>query len=247
MGPYALTSLFVPDSETTFVGVPVRGEVSSGCSAGMSDAGVIMCRQFLEKFAAARRSKRADKGRSLRMQPRKSLSHGDRVSPDTSDGEKVTSIIDLNELRLTRQIWAAASPTEVYDLISDVSAMPKWSPNLVHAEYDNGYRPTVGAWFSGRNKADGIEWDTRLKIVSADPGACFAWSVVSDGSEIVTWSYTFRSENAGTTIEESWQVKKLIPPLGTTREELLQLRTNTARSMEATLSSLAESIGNGNR
>lgn len=119
----------------------------------------------------------------------------------------MTSIIDLNELRLSQQIWAAASPAEVYALISDVSKMPKWSPNLVRAKYDTGHRPTIGSWFSGRNKANGIEWDTRLKIVSADPGTCFAWSAISGESEFVTWRYTFRSENCGTTIEESWQVK----------------------------------------
>lgn len=159
----------------------------------------------------------------------------------------MADLIDLHELRLTRQVWVDASPAEVYNLISEVSAMTEWSPVLVRAHYDNGHGPWVGSWLTGRNTNGGHEWDTRMKVVSADPGVSFAWTVVSDESDIVTWSYTFRPENDGTAIEESWQVHKWIPPLGTTRDELLQLRTTTAQNMEATLKALAQSIAENRR
>jgi hypothetical protein len=155
----------------------------------------------------------------------------------------MTDLIDLEELQLTRRTWVAAAPVEVYALISDVSAMSAWSPTLVCARYDDGHGPALGSWFTGLNRDGSHEWQTRMRVVEAQPGVSFAWTVVSGGADITTWRYTLRPERDGTSVEESWRVHTWLPLLGTTREELLALRSATAAGMEATLAALAGSIG----
>jgi len=65
-----------------------------------------------------------------------------------------------------------------------VSAMPAWSPDLVSARYDDGHGPSVGSWFTGHNKDDSHEWETRMRVTEAEPAATFAWTVIVDGAEI---------------------------------------------------------------
>ncbi|MFJ2592368.1 hypothetical protein [Streptomyces erythrochromogenes] len=46
-------------------------------------------------------------------------------------------------------------------MISDVSAIGRWSPNASDVTFDQGSGPRVGAWFSGRNHKDGRHWTAR--------------------------------------------------------------------------------------
>ena len=151
--------------------------------------------------------------------------------------------IDLSGLRLTRSKWVAASPMRVYELVSDVSAMAAWSPDLVHARYDETHGPTVGSWFTGRNRDETHEWDTRMRITEAEPGVSFAWIVTwQERDDITRWRYRLQPHDRGTLVVESWHVLRLPPVVGSTRAELLELRSRTASSMEATLAALASSV-----
>ena len=154
----------------------------------------------------------------------------------------MTDLIDLRELRLRRQQWVAATPAQMYDLISDVGAMTAWSPDLVSAHYDDGHGPFVGSWFTGRNKNEVHEWEVRMQITEAEPAVALAWTTFADGLEVARWRYAFQAQESGTLIEESWHVFRVTPLLGSTKQELLELRDHTEASMETTLAALASSV-----
>jgi polyketide cyclase/dehydrase/lipid transport protein len=146
--------------------------------------------------------------------------------------------LDLAEFAFTRQAWVAAPPATVYDLVSDVSAIERWSPSASAVAYDDGDGPWVGARFSGRNRRDDREWTTRSQVVAADPAAEFAFVV--DG--IVSWRWTFRADGDGTVVAQSWRLLRTDPVLGTGHADLVALRDHMAASVESTLLALARWI-----
>ncbi|MEU0880490.1 SRPBCC family protein [Lentzea sp. NPDC005914] len=148
------------------------------------------------------------------------------------------------EFTFTRRAWIDAVPEDVYRLVSDVSAISRWSPNASEVAYDDGAGPEVGAWFSGRNRRDGKEWVTRSQVVKAEPGAAFAFVVGGADDGIVEWSWTFQASGRGTVAEQSWRLLRLDPVLGSTRAEVAALRDYMAASAESTLASLAEWVAN---
>ncbi|MGW4759853.1 SRPBCC family protein [Streptomyces chartreusis] len=150
--------------------------------------------------------------------------------------------LNAADFAFTRRAWVDAVPTRVYDLVSDVSAIHRWSPNATDVALDQNARPRVGAWFSGRNHRDGKQWTTRSQITQADPGTAFTFIVGGAEDGIVRWSWTFHPQGRGTVVQQSWQLLRLDPVLGTTRSDLDKLRDYMADSAETTLASLAQWI-----
>ncbi|MET0450362.1 MAG: SRPBCC family protein [Mycobacterium sp.] len=149
---------------------------------------------------------------------------------------------DVAELYLRRQTWVSTTPESVYALVSDVSAMGPLSPDVVWARFDDGDGPFVGSWFTGHNRGSKGEWETRCKITTAVPGVMFGWAVIVDAAIIGHWTYELAAQDEGTLVTETWQVHNWIPVLGASQDELLELRSHTARSMERTLAALATSF-----
>ncbi|WP_371484099.1 SRPBCC family protein [Kitasatospora sp. NBC_00315] len=166
------------------------------------------------------------------------------LAPDTLDADTFGRL-DPADFRFTRKAWIAADPSRVYDLVSDVSMIGTWSPSASTASYEDGAGPRAGAWFSGRNRRGDREWTSRSQVVRAEPGEEFAFVV--DG--LVRWRWTLRALGTGTVVEQSWQLLRLEPVLGTTRADLEALLAHMADSVERTLVSLgrwvAEDGGNG--
>jgi hypothetical protein len=152
----------------------------------------------------------------------------------------VMNDIDLTELTFTRRAWIDAAPADVYRLVSDVSAIGRWSPNASDVAYDDAAGPEVGAWFSGHNRKDGKEWTSRSQVVKAEPGTVFAFVVGGAEDGIVEWGWTLRGQGRGTVAEQSWRLLRTDPVLGRTRADLVALRDYMAASAETTLTALAE-------
>ncbi len=150
--------------------------------------------------------------------------------------------LDVTEFDFTRKTWVAAPPSTVYDLVSDVSAIERWSPSVSAVAYDEGGGPRAGAWFSGHNRRGEREWTTRSQVVSAEPGVDFAFVVGGAEDGIVRWRWTFRAHGAGTVVAQSWQLLRFDPVLGATHADLVALRDHTADSVESTLVALASWI-----
>lgn len=99
-------------------------------------------------------------------------------------------------------IVVAASPEALYDMVSDVARTGEWSPVCTACWWDDDAEPAaVGAWFTGRNELPQRTWETRSRVVAADPGREFAFVV---GGSYVRWGYTFDPVDGGTQVTESW-------------------------------------------
>ena len=66
----------------------------------------------------------------------------------------------------------AASPAEVYALVSDITRMGEWSPECVQCTWTKGATgPSVGARFKAKNKGGrGPAWGNTPTVTAADPG-----------------------------------------------------------------------------
>jgi len=99
-------------------------------------------------------------------------------------------------------IVISRSPEDLYDLVSDITRMGRWSPVCKECWWDEGAGPEVGSWFSGRNVLPERTWETRSEIVVADRGREFAFVVNG------TWTrcgYVFAPVDGGTQLTESWE------------------------------------------
>jgi hypothetical protein len=105
---------------------------------------------------------------------------------------------------LTHQdsIVVAATPEEVYAVVSDVTRTGEWSPICTGCRWDEGQGPEPGAWFTGHNETPSRTWETRSQVLRAVPGREFTWSVASG---VATWGYHLRAVEGGTELTETWE------------------------------------------
>lgn len=108
----------------------------------------------------------------------------------------------MSELRHSGSVTVAASPDDVYDLVSDVTRTGEWSPICTACWWDEGASGQVGDWFTGRNVTPDRTWETRSRVVAADHGREFAWEV---GAGYVRWSFALAPVAGGTELTESWE------------------------------------------
>ncbi|MGY1609296.1 MULTISPECIES: SRPBCC family protein [unclassified Geodermatophilus] len=108
----------------------------------------------------------------------------------------------MTDLTHSDSIVVAASPEEVYDLVSDVTRTGEWSPVCVACWWDEGATGQVGDWFTGRNVTPARTWETRSLVVAADRGREFAWLV---GGRLVRWGYLMEPVAGGTRLTETWE------------------------------------------
>ncbi|MGV0869057.1 SRPBCC family protein [Corynebacterium kalidii] len=92
---------------------------------------------------------------------------------------------------ISDSVTIAASPAEVYDLVSDVTRTGEWSAQCRRAEWDSDDRGD-GATFTGHNHRDGREWSTVSEVTAARPGEEFSWRVTSSGTR---WGFRMEPVN----------------------------------------------------
>ena len=111
------------------------------------------------------------------------------------------------EMRGEASAHIAASPEQVYAIVSDVTRMGEWSPECVAASWANGSdAPTVGAQFHGSNSRNDNEWTTPNTILVADEGKEFAWVVGTPDFQVTRWRFVFTPDHGGTTVTESFEL-----------------------------------------
>jgi uncharacterized protein YndB with AHSA1/START domain len=88
----------------------------------------------------------------------------------------------------------------VWELITDVTNMGRWSPECHRCEWvGRASGPAVGATFKGWNKRGFVRWSTVSTVVTADEPNEFAWEVKQSR---MRWGYRFEPSGDGTRVTE---------------------------------------------
>jgi hypothetical protein len=137
----------------------------------------------------------------------------------------------VTDLEFSDSVVVDVDADRLYALVSDVTRMGEWSPQCRACWWDEGGGPTVGTYFTGRNDDGKRTWETRSRVVAADPGREFAW-VVNDGW--VRWGFTLQPVDGGTQLTESWAfqpegIQGFHGRFGEHADEQIVIRTRAAK------------------
>lgn len=101
-------------------------------------------------------------------------------------------------------VEVAAPPEKIWALVSDITQMPRWSPETYRTRWIGGATHAVpGARFRGTNRWRVIRWTTTVEVEVADPGREFTFVTVVEGKKRTRWSYTLEPKDGGTLVTES--------------------------------------------
>jgi len=112
-------------------------------------------------------------------------------------------------------VHMAAPPEKIWDLVSDVTKIGRYSPETFEAEWlDGATGPAVGAKFRGhvkRNAKGPIYWTTCI-VTKCEPGREFAFGVGQTDAKILNvWSYQLEPKGDGTDVTESFALTPTLP------------------------------------
>jgi hypothetical protein len=110
------------------------------------------------------------------------------------------------ELTRRESVVVDATPDEVWRLVTSIERTGEWSPVCTSCAWEPPYDgPEVGAWFTGRNEKGSRVWETRSRVVVAEPGRSFAWLV---GGGFVRWGFEIApltgADDGRTELTETW-------------------------------------------
>jgi Polyketide cyclase / dehydrase and lipid transport len=104
------------------------------------------------------------------------------------------------------RIVIAASPEQVYDVVSDVTSIGERSPECHRCEWlDGASVATVGARFKGYNRLGLLRWSTTSVVTVAEPGREFAFMVLAGERDSTRWRYFIDRDDSATTLTESYE------------------------------------------
>jgi len=108
-----------------------------------------------------------------------------------------------------------APPEKVWDLVSDVTKIGRYSPETFEAEWlDGATGPAVGARFRGHVKRNGkgpTYWTT-CTVTACEPGREFAFGVGGPGKQpLNVWAYRLEPSGDGTDVTESFALAPIMP------------------------------------
>ena len=116
-----------------------------------------------------------------------------------------------------------APSDKVWGLVSDITKMGEYSPEVIEAEWMGGVTgPVLGARYRGhvrRNEQWPVYW-TVCEITACEPGKVFEFAVMMRDRPVNTWRYEFQSTaDGGTDVTESFDLgdnlfTKIWRPLG---------------------------------
>ncbi|NLV56621.1 MAG: SRPBCC family protein [Acidimicrobiales bacterium] len=142
----------------------------------------------------------------------------------------------------------AATPDDVYAVVSDVTRTPELSPEIIDCTWlDGATGPAVGVRFKARNKVPNRPaWHNKPVITEAEPGRRFRFARTEPFSGTVEWTYDLAPDGDGTLVTESYEVTKPLSPVGWFVIGVLfarkDRRTDLHVGMEKTLERLRETV-----
>src|SRR5438105_7799336 len=111
-------------------------------------------------------------------------------------------------------VHMAAPPDRIWDLVSDVTKIGRYSPETFEAEWLEGATgPLVGARFRGHVKRNGrgpTYWTT-CTVIASEPGREFAFGVGGSDKPLSVWRYRLEPQGDGTDVTESFELRPVLP------------------------------------
>jgi uncharacterized protein YndB with AHSA1/START domain len=111
-------------------------------------------------------------------------------------------------------VHMTASPEKIWDLLSDVTKIGRYSPETFEAEWlDGATGPAVGARFRGHVKRNGIgpTYWTSCSVIRSVPGQEFTFGVGPPGKPLSVWGYTIEASGDGAEVTESFTLTPTLP------------------------------------
>jgi uncharacterized protein YndB with AHSA1/START domain len=105
--------------------------------------------------------------------------------------------------QIAESITVGVPPADVYQAVSDVHRMARWSPECF-AVLVWSRRGGTPARFVGFNRRGPWVWFTTCRVVTAEPGTQFAFDVTTFGMPVARWSYQLAPAAGGTEVTERW-------------------------------------------
>ncbi|MGZ4495142.1 MAG: SRPBCC family protein [Nocardioides sp.] len=93
------------------------------------------------------------------------------------------------------EVTIAAPPAAVWAVVSDVTRMPEWSPELRRLYAVGGRTPRIGMRLIGLNRRGWAVWPTTSTVVRLEPHRAVAWKTRESGA---TWTYEMSETAEGT-------------------------------------------------
>jgi len=107
-------------------------------------------------------------------------------------------------------VTIAAAPERVWDLVSDVTKMGRFSPSNTGGKWLGGAKgPSVGAKFLGFNKRGLMRWAPRCQVIECEEATRFAFRVLDNLSE---WGFTLEPNGAEGTVLTQWRNQPVEKP-----------------------------------
>jgi hypothetical protein len=108
-------------------------------------------------------------------------------------------------------VHMTAPPAKIWEAVSDVTRIGKYSPETFEAEWlDGATGPVVGAKFRGHVKRNGkgpIYWTT-CTVMVCEPGREFAFGVGTGDTPLNVWRYRLEPSGDGTDVTESFDLAR---------------------------------------
>lgn len=106
-------------------------------------------------------------------------------------------------------VHMAAAADKIWDLITDVSQIGRYSPETFEAEWlDGATGPALGARFRGhvkRNEIGPVYW-TVCRVTACEPGREFGFEVLVGDRAVNNWLYRLAPSGDGTDVTESFRM-----------------------------------------
>ena len=113
------------------------------------------------------------------------------------------------ELRAEAVIDAPAD--RVWALLTDLSQMPDWSPELVRMVPLKRGGLRVGQWYLGINRRKAVIWPSRSVVAVVEPGRSLAWDTKTSGAR---WIWELTPDGDRTHVVHRRPVPGALTPLG---------------------------------
>lgn len=138
---------------------------------------------------------------------------------------------------LETEVEIAASPAEVWAVVSDLPRLAEWSPQVVRTVVVP--KPTkVGSWMLNLNHQGWKHWPTTARVVAYEPQLTVAFRVTENRT---VWSFELSPTAAGTRLVQRREAPQGIAGistvlvngvLGGTEQFTADLRTGMQRTLE---------------